>query len=64
MKTFCLIVMLCIGVIIAEDSQEVKPPTIECLVFYLKSQNMGDEYFSSVDALLQDQKTTCEKSMK
>ncbi|CAO1317639.1 unnamed protein product [Diamesa tonsa] len=25
---------------------------------------MGDEYFSSVDALLQDQKTTCEKSMK
>lgn len=64
MKTFCLIVILCIGIIIADDSVVIQPPTIECLVHYLQSQNMGDEYFSSVDALLQDQKSICEISMK
>lgn len=64
MKTFCLIVIFCIGVIITDDSQEVKPPTIECLVYYLQSQTMGDEYFSSVDNLEQSQKTICEVSMK
>ncbi|CAO1362868.1 unnamed protein product [Diamesa serratosioi] len=64
MKTFCLIVTLCIGFIVCDDSQQVKPPTIECLVNYLQSQQMGDEYFSSIDALVPDQKFTCDIAMK
>lgn len=64
MKIVCLIIILCISTIIAGDSQEVKPPTIECLVHYLQSQEMGDEYFSSVETLVQDQKFICDISMK
>lgn len=64
MKIVCLIVVLCVGFILADDSQEVKPPTIECLVHYLQNQDMSDEYFSSVDTLVQDQKFICDISIK
>lgn len=64
MKSVCLILILCIGIIVTDDSQEIKPPTIECLVHYLQNQQMGDEYFSSVDTLVQDQKFICDVAMK
>ena len=43
--------------------EERHSPSIECLVDYLKTQKVTDDYFDSVDELLRNKKNDCELSI-